>query len=145
MIDTKIEDELNDTAAKYAKRQTTVYNPANVTYTTECVNSVPLRTGALSNGWVYPDKGAYDVEEQVCCDGIMEAVNYYKVTLSDFQRLLGKVMDALDASIPNKQQHAATTRIVRKSFDATYHDMLRDFSGGGSFPVGGAYYVEPVR
>lgn len=84
--------------------------------------------------------------EEVCCDGVqkLEPLNYYKITLSDFQRLLGRIMDALDASIPNKQQHAATTRIVRKSFDATYHDMLRDFGGCGA-TQGGAYDVEPIR
>lgn len=145
MADIHVEDSMNIAAAKRAQAQvghinTTVYPPAMIAR----ANSVPrtTSTGVLSDGWT----GA---REEVCCDGIasvdeVEVVNYYKITLSEYQRLLGKVMDALDAAVPNKQQHAAATRIARKAFDAAYHDMLRDFGGCGSLPLG-AYAVEPIR
>jgi hypothetical protein len=102
---------------------------------------VPLSTGALSNGWNYTPA---DVEE-VCCDGVqkLEPLNCYKITMSEYRCLLGKVLDVVDASTANKQQHAAATRMVRKAFNAAYVHMLEFTFPESAFAQDSG--VEPIR
>jgi hypothetical protein len=69
----------------------------------------------------------------------------YSVRGSTFSRLLGKVLDVLALSLPNKQQHQAAVHTVRKAFDGTYFDMLRQTYSEVEFGTDAEYSVEPMR
>ncbi len=74
------------------------------------------------------------------------AGEWWKIDRIAYEQLLGHVLDALDASLPNKQQHAAATRMVRNAFDKTYYGMMRlTYPEIGMGVVEGCYAVEPVR
>lgn len=77
---------------------------------------------------------------------LFESYEVYKIHAQDYKRLLGHVLNALDASLPNKQQHAAATRMVRNHFDKTYYQMMQLTSPDVGFgQIEGCYAVEPVR
>jgi hypothetical protein len=73
------------------------------------------------------------------------AGEWWKVNAQDYKRLLGQVLDAIDASLPNKQQHTAATRMVRNAFDKTYYEMMRLTHPDCAFGGTDCYAVEPIR
>jgi hypothetical protein len=49
----------------------------------------------------------------------------YTILHVDLQRLLGRMLDVINMSLPNKQQHQAATHAVHEAFDETYIKALR--------------------
>lgn len=47
------------------------------------------------------------------------------VMIPNLRLLLGNVLNAINASVPNKDQNKAMTHIVRSAFDEVYLDILR--------------------
>ena len=86
--------------------------------------------------------------EKFCApfSGLLQDHTTYKLPMLELQKLLNKVLNTLDASLPNKQQHKAATHIVREAFDKIYFVMLRTTHPESTFePVEGMYAVEPSK
>ena len=47
------------------------------------------------------------------------------IVIPDLRLLLGRVLNAVNATVPNKDQNKAMTHIVRQAFDDAYYDILR--------------------
>jgi hypothetical protein len=75
-------------------------------------------------------------------ESVSYIVNY--VTMPSLRVLLTKVLSAIDASTPNKEQNRAVKKIVRDAFDEAYFRILH-----GAYPMAtygqseGYYALEP--
>jgi hypothetical protein len=65
------------------------------------------------------------------------------IAIPNLRVVLGNVLGAIDASIPNKEQNKAVKHIVRTSFDEAYYDILRRAYPDFQFGSGGGYAIEP--
>ena len=65
------------------------------------------------------------------------------IVIPNLRLLLGNVINAINASVPNKDQNKAITHIVRQSFDEMYFDVLRKAYPDCNFEQDGTYAVSP--
>ena len=67
------------------------------------------------------------------------------IVVPNLRVLLFEVLNAIEASIPNRDQNRAAKHIVRTRFDQAYLDIVSRAFPDSSYASSGSYVVEPSR
>lgn len=72
---------------------------------------------------------------------IVQIVN--GVVTPELQVLLSNILSTIDASMPNKDQNRAVRHLIRKAFDESYFQILKESYPDSNFAYGPDYSLQP--